>query len=184
MATDRVGGAPLNPSCPSVQNCSTVISRNTYYGDALRTLDLRVSRAFHVREHQQVELSVDAFNLFNRPNVDEVTSVYGSPVFCGGVVPSHYKDATTLAIETQSASMICPTTGTCPECSWCTSSWRFRPHAITDTLPTCSVPSVPAGPCPNVSSVYPVRAEFQLRLAQDDVQPQAAAVCGKVHVLR
>ena len=31
----------------------------------------------------KLELSVDAFNLLNRSNVDEVTSVYGSPVFCG-----------------------------------------------------------------------------------------------------
>ena len=54
----------------------------------------------------QLELSVDAFNLFNRPNVDEVTSVYGSPVFCGGVVPAHYKDATTIAIENRSASTL------------------------------------------------------------------------------
>ena len=111
VATDRVGGAPLSTSCPAVQNCSTVISRNTYYGDPLRTVDLRVSRAFHVREHQQLELSVDSFNLFNRPNVDEVSSVYGSPVFCGGVVPAHYKDATTLAIQTQSASTVCPSGG-------------------------------------------------------------------------
>jgi hypothetical protein len=114
VATDRVGGAPLNGGCPDVQNCSTVISRNTYYGDGLRTVDLRISRAFHIREHQQVELSVDAFNLFNRPNVDEVTSVYGSPVFCGGVVPTRYKDAASLAIETQSASMVCPYGGAPP----------------------------------------------------------------------
>jgi hypothetical protein len=154
VATDRVGGAPLNTSCPSTQNCSTVISRNTYFGDPLRTLDLRVSRSFHVREHQQLELSVDAFNLFNRPNVDEVTSVYGSPVFCGGVVPTRYKDATTLAIETQSASMVCPA-GPFPVVPGVPQAGSFAPTPITDTLPTCSVPSVPAGPCPNVSLFIP-----------------------------
>ena len=30
---------------------------------------------------------MDAFNFLNRSNVDEVTSVYGSPVFCGGAIP-------------------------------------------------------------------------------------------------
>jgi len=55
-----------------------------------------------------LDLMMDVFNVFNRPNVDEVTSVYGSPVFCGGVIPQHYKDATTLAIEQASASMACP----------------------------------------------------------------------------
>ena len=155
VATDRVGGAPLNGGCPDVQNCSTVIERNTYYGDGLRTVDLRVSRAFHVREHQQLELSVDAFNLFNRPNVDEVTSVYGSPVFCGGVVPTHYEDATSIAIEHQSASMICPTAGTTPNVPGVPQAGAFAPTPITDSLPTCSVPSVPAGPCPNVSLFIP-----------------------------
>jgi hypothetical protein len=87
-----------------------MIPRNTYYGDSLRTLDLRVSRAFKLPENRQVELSVDAFNLFNRPNVDEVTSVYGSPVFCGTTpaIPGRYKDATTIAIEQGAASTACP----------------------------------------------------------------------------
>ncbi len=110
VATDRVGGAPLTPQCSSVGQCSTMIPRNTYYGDALRTLDLRVSRAFKLPENRQIELSVDAFNLFNRPNVDEVTSVYGSPVFCGTTpsIPGHYKDSTTIAIQQGAASTVCP----------------------------------------------------------------------------
>jgi hypothetical protein len=40
--------------------------------------------------------------------VDEVTSVYGSPVFCGGVIPHSYRDATSRAIQAGSASMACP----------------------------------------------------------------------------
>jgi Carboxypeptidase regulatory-like domain/TonB dependent receptor len=110
VATDRVGGAPLTAVCPSVGQCNTLIPRNTYYGDGLRTLDLRVARAFKLPENRQVELSVDAFNLFNRPNVDEVTSVYGSPIFCGTTptVPGRYKDATTIAIEQGALSTVCP----------------------------------------------------------------------------
>jgi len=110
VATDRVGGAPLTAVCPVVNQCNTLIPRNTYYGDGLRTLDLRVSRAFKLPENRQVELSVDAFNLFNRPNVDEVTSVYGSPVFCGTPpsIPGRYKDATTIAIEHSDPSTVCP----------------------------------------------------------------------------
>jgi len=110
VATDRVGGVPLTAQCPNVTQCSALIPRNTYYGDGLRTLDLRVSRAFKLPENRQLELSVDAFNLFNRPNVDEVTSVYGSPVFCGTTptVPGHYEDATSIAIEHGAASTVCP----------------------------------------------------------------------------
>ena len=32
-----------------------------------------------------LDVIFDAFNVFNRDNVDEVFSVYGSPVFCGEV---------------------------------------------------------------------------------------------------
>jgi outer membrane receptor protein involved in Fe transport len=100
-STDRVGGAPLTGSCPSVSECSTTVSRNTYIGDPMRTWDLRVSRYFRIREKMRVDLSMDVFNALNRANVDEVTSVYGSPVFCGGspVIPGHYKDSTTIALE-------------------------------------------------------------------------------------
>ena len=108
--TDRVGGAPIDPHCPTPSNCATMVSRNTYVGDPEYAWDLRISRYFQVREKLRLDLSVDAFNVGNRPNVEEVTSVYGSPVFCGTTptIPRHYKDATTLAIQQQAASTACP----------------------------------------------------------------------------
>jgi hypothetical protein len=106
-ATDRVGGAPVGSHCPAVQDCETMIRRNTYIGDPLYSWDFRLSRNFHLRERMQMNLAFDAFNLLNRPNVDEVTSVYGSPVFCGAV-PQHYNDATTRAIQQQGSSVACP----------------------------------------------------------------------------
>jgi len=60
------------------------LGRNTYYGDHRYSWDLRVSRYFLIRERRRLDLMVDAFNLLNRPNVDEVTSVYGAAVICGG----------------------------------------------------------------------------------------------------
>jgi outer membrane receptor protein involved in Fe transport len=66
-------------------------ARNTYFGDSLSSVDLRVSRAFRLSERLQLVLSVDAFNALNRANVDEVFSVYGAPDFIGPV-PQHYKD--------------------------------------------------------------------------------------------
>jgi outer membrane receptor protein involved in Fe transport len=106
LSTDRVGGPPVVPVCPSVQNCETTVGRNTYTGDPLYAWDLRIARYFQLREHLRLDLAVDAFNALNRPNVDEVTSVYGSPVFCGATpaIPRHYQDATTLAIENGSVS--------------------------------------------------------------------------------
>jgi outer membrane receptor protein involved in Fe transport len=81
--TDRVGTA----------------ARNTYWGDSLQTIDLRVSRYFTIHETGRLTLAVDAFNFFNRPNVDEVTSVYGTYLFCGNQLPVHYKDSVSTSIE-------------------------------------------------------------------------------------
>ena len=85
--TDRVGLAP----------------RNSYRGDRLVTWDLRLSRYFKFRERQRLELAVDAFNMLNRPNVNEVVSVYGTYNFCGSA-PQQYKDAATLAIQSNPTS--------------------------------------------------------------------------------
>ena len=83
LSTDRVGGAPVAGTCTSVSNCGTTVRRNTYIGAPLYSWDLRVSRNFKVGEGKILNFSVDAFNLLNHPNIDEVSSVYGSPVFCG-----------------------------------------------------------------------------------------------------
>jgi hypothetical protein len=141
-----VGGAPLTAQCPTVSQCNTLIPRNTYYGDGLRTVDLRVSRAIKLPENRQLDLSFDAFNLFNRPNVDEVTSVYGSPVFCGTTpaIPGRYKDATSIAIEQGAASTVCPAgpiaAGPVPQAG------TLAPTPVTSNLPTCNfAPTCPQG---------------------------------------
>ena len=107
LSTDRVGGAPIQSACPTVTNCTTTIGRNTYVGDSLYAWDLRLSRYFQLTERYRLDFSVDAFNVLNRPNVDEVNSIYGSPVFCGNI-PQHYRDATSRAIQSGSASVTCP----------------------------------------------------------------------------
>jgi hypothetical protein len=110
-STDRVGGsAYIAGSCPDVQNCQTMIPRNTYTGDPYYDWDLRVTRTVHFNDRLTANLAFDAFNLLNRANFDEVTGVYGSPVFCGGV-PQHYNDALTRAIHQQAASVTCPNGG-------------------------------------------------------------------------
>jgi outer membrane receptor protein involved in Fe transport len=109
-ATDRVGGAPVQGSCPAVQNCKTMIDRNTYIGDQYYNWDLRVTRAVHLNDRLTANVAFDAFNLLNRANYDEVTSVYGSPVFCGAI-PMHYNDGTTRAIQQQAGSVTCPNGG-------------------------------------------------------------------------
>jgi len=113
-ATDRVGGdAVPGNHCDTTSTCQTMIPRNTYIGDPLYSWDFHLSRYFQIKENMKLELSVDAFNLLNRPNVDEVTSVYGSPVFCGtpAAIPRHYRDAVSRAIQAGAGSQACPLGG-------------------------------------------------------------------------
>jgi hypothetical protein len=102
LSTDRVGGPPVKTvKCTSVQNCQTLVPRNTYIGAPLYEWDLHIGRYFQLRNNMRLNLAADAFNLLNRANVQQVNSIYGSPVFCGAnpVIPQHYNDATTLAIQ-------------------------------------------------------------------------------------
>jgi len=92
--TDRVGQA----------------ARNTYWGDTFKTVDIRLSQAIRFKEKQKLDLALDVFDLFNRPNVNEVTSVYGTYNFCNGQLPLRYKDAVSRAIQSNPTSFI----GTCP----------------------------------------------------------------------
>jgi outer membrane receptor protein involved in Fe transport len=66
-------------------------ARNTYEGDDFYAVDLRLSRFFAFSEHTKLTLAVDAFNLLNRTNVDEVNSVYGAADFLGPI-PRQYGD--------------------------------------------------------------------------------------------
>ena len=61
------------------------LGRNTYRGDPSYTTDVRAQRIFQLGEHLKVEASAEVFNLFNRPNVNGIDTVYGSDVFLGPV---------------------------------------------------------------------------------------------------
>lgn len=85
-------------------------ARNTYWGDKLQSFDLRLSQAIKFREKQRIDVALDAFNALNRPNVNEVTSVYGTYNFCNGEVPVRYKDAVSRAIQAGTVAS-CPAAG-------------------------------------------------------------------------
>jgi hypothetical protein len=99
------GGGDFNGDTNPVTDRVELAARNTYIGDPLRTWDLRLSRYFQFTEKVRLNLIFEVFNVLNRPNVDEVLSVYGSPIFCGSV-PRHYKDSVSRAIQAGTAA--CP----------------------------------------------------------------------------
>ncbi len=73
--SDRVGVSP----------------RNSYKGDPYYNTDLRVQRVIPITERFKAEASVEVFNLFNRPNVEDVDHVYGLPDFVTPV-PKEFGD--------------------------------------------------------------------------------------------
>lgn len=114
-SVDRVGGAGVpGTHCATTATCQTMIPRNTYVGDPLYSWDLRIGRSFAIHQNVRLALAVDAFNVLNRPNVDQVYSIYGSPVFCGSTptIPRHYNDAVSREIQAGSSAMACPDGGT------------------------------------------------------------------------
>ena len=59
------------------------IGRNTYRGDPSYTTDIRLQREFGLSERFKLDVSGEIFNLFNRPNVEAIDTVYGNPTFLG-----------------------------------------------------------------------------------------------------
>jgi hypothetical protein len=70
------------------------IGRNTYRGDSLYDTDIRVERTVPINERFKAEFSAEIFNLFNRPNVEDIDHVYGNDVFLGPV-PRFFGDGVT-----------------------------------------------------------------------------------------
>jgi hypothetical protein len=67
------------------------IGRNTYRGDSSYTTDMRLQRVFNLGERVKAEVSAEVFNLFNRPNVNGIDTVYGAATFAGPI-PQKFED--------------------------------------------------------------------------------------------
>jgi outer membrane receptor protein involved in Fe transport len=55
-----------------------LIGRNSYEGPGYASVDVRISREFPVASRARLELLLDVFNLFNRVNVKDINTVWGS----------------------------------------------------------------------------------------------------------
>jgi hypothetical protein len=57
-------------------------ARNTFRGDSLQSVDVRLARTLPIREKIKMEMIAEAFNLFNTVNVRFFNTVYGAADFC------------------------------------------------------------------------------------------------------
>jgi len=67
------------------------IGRNTYRGAPYYDTDLRLQRLFNLSEQWKLNGSVEALNVLNRVNVQDVDQVYGAAEFAGAI-PRSYGD--------------------------------------------------------------------------------------------
>jgi hypothetical protein len=131
--TEFVGFDANNDTNPVTDRVG-LAARNTYWGDNLQTFDLRVSQAFKFREKQRVDVALDVFNAFNRANVNEVTSVYGTYDFCNGEVPVRYKDSISRSIQSLGVGS-CPAAGPpVPNPGFGTPRTMFNPRQLQLSL--------------------------------------------------
>ena len=63
--------------------------RNTFRGDKLATLDVRLARTFPIRERFRLQLMAEAFNLANTVNVRYSNTNYGAADFCSADLASN-----------------------------------------------------------------------------------------------
>lgn len=56
--------------------------RNTFFGDNMRTVDLRLARTLQIAEKKSLELVAEGFNVSNTLNIRYFNTVYGASDFC------------------------------------------------------------------------------------------------------
>ena len=57
--------------------------RNTFRGDSLQTVDVRLERTFPIAERFHLLATAEAFNLLNTVNIRYFNTSYGAADFCG-----------------------------------------------------------------------------------------------------
>jgi hypothetical protein len=70
------------------------IGRNSYRGASYYDTDLRLQRLFNITERLKLNGSVEALNVLNRVNVQDVDQVYGAGEF-SGAIPKSFGDGIT-----------------------------------------------------------------------------------------
>lgn len=78
----KFAGSDVNGDVFGTNDRVGIEPRNTFKGDSLKNVDVRLSRVFALRERLKLEFDAEAFNLFNRVNVRFFNTVYGAADFC------------------------------------------------------------------------------------------------------
>jgi Carboxypeptidase regulatory-like domain len=86
-------GSDVNHDGNALSDRVDLLGRNTYRGDRLANVDIRVSRLFRLTERTGLQVIAEAFNVFNTLNVTDINTVYGAANFIGRE-PKNFNDRT------------------------------------------------------------------------------------------
>ncbi len=78
----KFSGTDSNGDVFGVNDRVGIEGRNTFKGDNLRSVDMRLSRSFPIGEKVKAEIIAEAFNIFNTLNVRFFNTTYGADDFC------------------------------------------------------------------------------------------------------
>ena len=78
----KFAGFDANGDVFGVNDRVGIEPRNTFVGESLKTLDLRLARSFSIDERTKLEFIAESFNLFNTLNVRFFNTTYGAEDFC------------------------------------------------------------------------------------------------------
>ena len=84
-------GSDVNHDGNANTDRAGTLGRDTYRGDRLVNVDVRVARLFRLGERLGAEFSVEAFNIANTLNVTDINTVYGGANFIGAI-PQDFGD--------------------------------------------------------------------------------------------
>ena len=84
-------GSDVNHDGNANTDRAGTLGRNTYRGDRLVDVDLRLGRIFRIREKLNAEFDAEAFNIANTLNVTDINTVYGAANFIGRI-PQQFGD--------------------------------------------------------------------------------------------
>lgn len=85
----KFAGFDANGDIFGVNDRVGIEPRNTFKGDGLYTVDIRVARSFNLSEQVKVQILGEVFNLFNTLNIRFFNTVYGAADFCNVPPPLH-----------------------------------------------------------------------------------------------
>ncbi|MBZ5539864.1 MAG: TonB-dependent receptor [Acidobacteriia bacterium] len=75
-------GSDVNGDVFNLNDRAGLEGRSTFQGDSLRTVDVGVSRSFHLTERIKGQFRAEAFNVLNTLNIVYFNTVYGAADFC------------------------------------------------------------------------------------------------------